>query len=148
MLVSAMQPATTPIEGRSCGSCTLCCRLPEIDHFDKPANAWCSNCIEGQGCSIYESRPEVCRDFLCLWMTQENLGEEWDPSRSKMMVYRQGAQMTILVDPAYPDIWQHDPYMPQLKTWATELEQLGGYVIVFSHDSVFKVEGMTNEPSH
>jgi hypothetical protein len=139
MLVSAMQSPTTIVDGRSCGTCTLCCRLPEIDLFDKPANAWCSNCVEGQGCSIYESRPSVCRDFLCLWMT-EDLGDEWDPIRSKMMVYRQGAQVTILVDPDHKDIWRQELYLSQLRRWAADLEAHGGYVIVFWKDDVFKID--------
>ena len=134
-----MHPSPTPGAGRSCGTCTLCCRLPDIDFFDKPANAWCRYCIEGKGCSIYTDRPSVCRDFLCLWMTDEGLGEGWEPSRSHMMIYRQGPQITVLVDPDCPDIWRSEPYHTQLRVWANEAELDGGYVIVFSQDDVFKI---------
>ena len=127
------------IDGRSCGTCTLCCRLPEIDLFDKPANAWCRHCIDGKGCSIYAERPSVCRDFLCLWMVSETLGDAWAPSRSHMMVYRQGAQMTVLVDPGHPDIWRTEPYHAELQRWASEAEPAGGYVIVFWQDEVHKI---------
>jgi len=129
---------TTIIDGRSCGTCTLCCRLPEIDLFDKPADVWCTNCT-GTGCSIYADRPSVCRDFLCLWMTSETLGDEWAPLRSKMMVYEQGQQITVLVDPDHPDIWKSEPYASQLRAWAAQAEPRGGYVIVFWRDEVFKV---------
>ncbi len=134
-----MQLSSHIVEGRSCGSCTLCCRLPEIDLFEKPANAWCSHCVEGAGCSIYADRPSVCRDFLCLWMVDETLGDEWTPSRSHMMIYRQGPQITVLVDVDYPDIWRSEPYHTQLHRWARDAEPAGGYVIVFWRDDVFKI---------
>ncbi len=134
-----MYPTSTTVSGRSCGTCTLCCRLPDIDLFDKPANVWCRHCIEGKGCSIYADRPSVCRDFLCLWMTDEALGEAWEPSRSHMMIYRQGPQITVLVDPDHPDIWRREPYHTQLRAWADEAEPNGGYVIVFWQDDVFKI---------
>ena len=130
-------PGTVP--GRVCGTCTLCCRLPDIDLFDKPANAWCRHCIDGKGCSIYDDRPSVCRDFLCLWMIEEGLGAVWEPSRSHMMIYRQGPQMTVLVDPDHADIWRREPYHAQLRIWAVEAEPAGGYVIVFQGDDVFKI---------
>lgn len=134
-----MHPSPTTVPGRSCGTCTLCCRLPDIDLFDKPANAWCRHCIEGKGCSIYADRPSVCRDFLCLWMTDEALGEAWESSRSHMMIYRQGPQITVLVDPDHPNIWRREPYNTQLRAWADEAEPNGGYVIVFWQDDVFKI---------
>lgn len=127
------------VAGRSCGTCTLCCRLPDIDLLDKPANAWCRHCVAGEGCSIYADRPSVCRDFLCLWMTDEGLAEAWEPSRSHMMVYRQGPQVTVLVDPDHPGIWRREPYHSQLLDWAREAETTGGYVIVFRQDDVFKI---------
>ncbi|MBN9032316.1 hypothetical protein P7F60_26880 [Rhizobium sp. YJ-22] len=134
-----MQPTTTIVDGRSCGTCTLCCRLPDIDLFDKPANDWCAHCVEGSGCSIYPDRPSVCRDFLCLWMTDNALGDEWEPGRSGMMLYEQGPQITVLVAPEHPEIWKSEPYLSQLRTWAGEAERRGRYVIVFCQDDVFKV---------
>ena len=136
---SPMHPSPTIAPGRSCGTCTLCCRLPDIDLFEKPANVWCRHCIAGKGCSIYADRPSVCRDFLCLWMTDEALDEAWAPSRSHMMIYRQGPQITVLVDPDHPDIWRREPYRAQLHRWARRAELAGGYVIVFWRDDVFKL---------
>lgn len=127
-------------EPRTCGTCTLCCRLPDIDELSKPANAWCSHCVDSKGCTIYENRPQTCRDFLCLWMTDNNLGPEWDPAKAHMMIYTQGPQMTVLVDPTYPDVWKMEPYGLQLQQWATKIEQTGGYIIVFVGNDVFKVE--------
>lgn len=70
------------------------------------------------------------------------LGDEWDPAKANMMIYAQGPQITVLVDPAYPDAWKMEPYGSQLRQWAKDVEQTGGYIIVFVGDDVFKVEGI------
>jgi hypothetical protein len=137
-MIDLDQPAFGTAQ-RSCGTCTLCCRLPEIAELSKPANAWCVNCTAGQGCSIYDERPQLCRDFLCLWMINERLGPDWEPAIANMMVYAQGRQITVLVDPAYPSAWQAEPYQTQLRQWAVEAGKQGGYIIVFVGDDVFKI---------
>ncbi|MBV2184657.1 MAG: hypothetical protein KUL88_08990 [Rhizobium sp.] len=131
-----------PLPGRSCGSCTLCCGLPDIDELDKPANSVCRHCILDRGCTAYEERPATCRDFLCAWMSDGNLGPEWDPTVCHMMVYSQGPQFTVLVDPRYPDAWRQEPHFGQLTRRAADLEPRGGYVIVYIGDDVVKVEGI------
>jgi hypothetical protein len=131
---------TAALQERTCGTCTLCCRLPEIDELSKPANAWCVNCTAGQGCSIYDSRPQLCRDFLCSWMINLQLGPEWEPAIANMMVYGQGQQITVLVDPAYPAAWKQEPYATQLRQWAVEAAEQGGYIIVFVGDEIFKIK--------
>lgn len=76
------------IEGRSCESCTACCsfapiRTPELD---KPANSLCLHCAQGQGCTVYAVRPQVCRGFYCGYFFLPELGEEWHPSRSGVVI--------------------------------------------------------------
>ena len=51
---------------RPCGGCAACCYAPRIkplalDHF--------THCKHETpiGCAIYSTRPQVCRDFECLW---------------------------------------------------------------------------------
>ena len=56
-----------------------------------------------------------------------------------MMIYRQGPQITVLVDPDHPDIWRSEPYHRQLRAWADAAELDGGYVVVFCQDDVFKI---------
>lgn len=126
--------------GRSCGTCTLCCRLPEIAALDKSADEWCRHCSEGQGCAIYADRPQLCRDFLCRWMTDATVSEAWQPLRSKMLVYEQGPQLTVLVDPDHPDAWKAEPYFSDLQTWANVADGIGKYVILFCGDEVGKIE--------
>lgn len=131
---------------RSCRSCTLCCDLPDIDELAKPANTLCRHCVRDQGCMAYELRPATCRDFLCAWMSDGNLGSEWDPTVCHMMVYSQGPQLTVLVDPRHPDAWRQEPYFDQLKRRAAEVELGGGYVIVYVGDDAVKVEGIALDP--
>jgi len=72
-------------------------------------------------------------------MMNESLGPEWEPSVANMMVYGQGQQITVLVDPDYPNAWKTEPYTKQLNDWACEARRKGGYIIVFVGDDVFKI---------
>lgn len=51
---------------RPCGGCTACCKTMAVDGF-KPEFTVCQHAKKGRGCGVYESRPERCRGFLCLW---------------------------------------------------------------------------------
>ncbi len=72
-------------------------------------------------------------------MINKALGPEWEPSVANMMVYGQGQQITVLVDPNYPLAWKTAPYATQLNDWAREAAGKGGYIIVFVGDAVFKI---------
>lgn len=76
---------TLPVLTRRCGSCSWCCRIPAIPALGKPKDVWCGHCRPGHGgCSIYADRPEVCRDFACLWLSGSG-PEALRPDRSKVM---------------------------------------------------------------
>ena len=71
---------------RECGECSLCCKLPGVYGGDvsKPPGTWCEHCEVsrgGIGCVRYETRPDPCRHFECLWLINEGLPEELKPSR-------------------------------------------------------------------
>ena len=57
------------MQTRECGDCNMCCKLPEIPSINKKSYSWCKNCNIGEGCNIYEKRPEKCKDFVCLYVT-------------------------------------------------------------------------------
>jgi hypothetical protein len=66
------------MSGRTCGDCSLCCKLLEISaerapEVAKPAGQWCKNCVQ-PGCSIYDRRPALCRDFKCMWLLDDRYG--------------------------------------------------------------------------
>ncbi|MFA7413523.1 MAG: hypothetical protein WC048_03470 [Rhizobium sp.] len=134
-----MRAAVHDIAERACRSCTLCCDLPDIDELEKPANTLCRHCVTGKGCSQYEARPATCRDFLCAWMSDPEMGPEWDPTLCHMMVYEQGSQITVLVDKNHGDAWKREPYIGQLQRRASEIAPGGGYVIVYVGDEVTKI---------
>ena len=112
--------------GRSCCTCSLCCKVLKIDELAKPSGQWCEHCKPGCGCTIYNNRPPVCRAFACQWMTDNSFGEEWKPSRSRMVLRMRpsptgGLILNVNVDPAYPHIWRKSPYYEELKDRASRM---------------------------
>lgn len=94
-----------PQKGRSCGSCTLCCtqleieskpgfstRLDNAEDIAKPAGKACAY-LTGRGCSIYEVRPLVCRQFACDWLLGE---KKFGPEDSPMNTGRIGVRGVTL----------------------------------------------------
>jgi hypothetical protein len=73
--------AAPPVLERSCGSCTLCCRVLEIQVLDKPAGILCRH-NTGTGCGIYLERPEICARWHCLWRRIGALPAALRPDRS------------------------------------------------------------------
>jgi len=71
----------TSIPGKACGSCVMCCTALEITELAKPAGPACPNCILSGGCNIYPGRPQVCRDFECLWLATRTLPSNMRPDR-------------------------------------------------------------------
>jgi len=71
-----------------CGDCFACCRaLPIIQpELKKEAGVLCPHHNGGRhGCTIYETRPTVCRGFLCGWRLVPELGDSWRPDRSGIL---------------------------------------------------------------
>ncbi len=72
----------TPLPGRDCGACTVCCTVPAIDKPDiqKVSMSTCRHC--NNGCGIYETRFEICRTYYCGWRKLEIFSDEWRPDLS------------------------------------------------------------------
>ena len=75
------------VPGRECGTCTACCTELTIvgGGIDKLATMPCRNLVGGN-CTVYASRPTLCREFNCLWRSLDNAGEEWRPDRSGILM--------------------------------------------------------------
>jgi hypothetical protein len=123
---------TKPAEGRACGACTLCCKVIGIAALGKPASAWCPHCRIGRGCGIYETRPEECKTFFCMWLADARLGDEWKPDISKMVVTTadDGRTVEVRCDPGFPQAWRKEPYRSQISQWAEAARPYDGMVIV------------------
>src|SRR5581483_5260598 len=74
--------------GRACGPCTACCKHLTIDQetLQKPVGVLCPHCVEGTGCTIYQTRPAACRTWYCGWRFMGFLGDALRPDRCGIMI--------------------------------------------------------------
>ena len=100
-----------------------------IPELDKPDNVWCPNCDLGKGCRIYETRPQMCRDFKCHYLTDAVLGEEWNPARAHFVLRTAENILIVQVDPQRPDAWRRQPYHTALRKHAVSVYKKGGKII-------------------
>jgi hypothetical protein len=56
-------------------------------------------------------------------MENATLGEEWRPSKSRIMLMGADGGKTLLavVDPDRPDAWRKSPYFENLQAWSAKL---------------------------
>jgi hypothetical protein len=134
--------AKSIVPGRSCGECSLCCKLIRVDALAKPPGTWCTHCAAGRGsCRIYDNRPTECRDFYCAWMVSPTLGDEWRPSKCKIVlrVESDGKLIAAHVDPSDPAAWRRQPYFRTLKQFAIKGASVGQRVIVYIKNRVIVI---------
>ena len=110
--------ASQPIQGRQCGTCTLCCKLMKVDELEKPMGTWCRHCRPGVGCGIYETRPNVCRAYHCGYLQSAEVSDAWYPARSWIILNPEEIGIVAYVDPGRPTAWMAEPYYSDLKSWA------------------------------
>ncbi len=125
--------AIEPTPGKSCGSCTMCCKVYPVPVLSKPAGQWCKHCKPGQGCGIWLERPEFCRDFYCRYMVDPALGPEWKPDTAKfVMNYQPNGTFAISLDPGHRMAWKREPYYAQLKRMSGVLLEQG--IVMYVED--------------
>jgi uncharacterized protein len=113
---------------RTCGTCSLCCKLPYVRELNKSIDTWCKHTSPGGGgCLIYLDRPLSCRGFICGWLSSTEIGDEWFPARCKMFITSRPSEglakkgILVTVDPAYPNAWRLSPHYAQLLAWARHM---------------------------
>jgi hypothetical protein len=74
---------------RSCGDCTRCCEgwlHADIHGREMMLGKPCHFVTLGKGCTIYKERPELCKDFQCEWLRNDDLPEWYKPDLSSLIV--------------------------------------------------------------
>jgi hypothetical protein len=101
---------------RQCGECGMCCKLFDVTEpaeIAKASRQWCRNFRPKRGCSIYADRPQMCHAFNCVWLLDPNIGEEWWPAKSRIVITLLSGTLLAAVDPGFPDAWRKPPYFQQ-----------------------------------
>lgn len=105
---SGAKPPIVP--GKSCGTCTLCCKVMGIPEIKKRPWEQCPHVGPvngGMGCTIYEDRPRSCRQFICGWLLDPNMGPDLKPEVCHVLTYqRVGQHIVANCDSDYPDAWR------------------------------------------
>jgi hypothetical protein len=124
------EPALVP--GRSCGTCSLCCKVYSVKELEKPAGRWCVHSVKGGGCGIHLERPHVCRQFFCSWRFDPNLGPEWKPEVSRFVLSADPAwqALVVMVDPDMPLAWKRAPYYAMLRKFSEVFFRINQKVLV------------------
>lgn len=109
-----------------CGGCTMCCRLLGIPELKKPVGEWCLHCKKGVGCNIYDSRPNSCIEFECLYrqgLIPSDLN--YRPDKSKVVfATASNGMIAAFVDPNYPNAWEKEPIYTVIKAIVNEMGKL------------------------
>jgi hypothetical protein len=120
------------VPGRSCGTCSLCCKVYSVKELEKPAGQWCIHSVRGSGCSNHISRPHVCRQFFCSWRVDPNLGPEWKPEVSRFVLSADPKYqaLTVMLDPGMPLAWKREPYYSVLKKFSEVFFRINNKLLV------------------
>jgi hypothetical protein len=123
---------------RSCGDCTLCCKVFDVPVMNKPRDKWCQKCQPGKGCAIWQDRPEFCRDFHCLWVKDVRLEPQWQPNHCKFVMNWAGEkQLNITCDPGSPMAYRREPFFASLKDSARRFASEEKHILIFTGSQKF-----------
>lgn len=71
---------------RSCGTCDVCCTAMQVPELRKDDHVRCEHLAQ-KGCGIYETRPQSCRAFRCVWLHEPGvIPGEYRPDRCGVML--------------------------------------------------------------
>ncbi len=95
------------VAGKTCGSCTKCCKVMGIPEIKKRPWEECPNVVPGLGCNIYADRPRSCRQFICGWLLDPYMGPDLKPENCHVVFYQRSEQHIVATcDADYPDAWR------------------------------------------
>lgn len=109
---------TAEIQERSCGGCTACCEAVAVHEIHKPMWTRCQHQCES-GCGIYESRPEPCQTYQCLWRGGVLKGEESRPDKLGLILdLRAEGEVNVL---SAWEMWEGAADQPKVMEMLKEL---------------------------
>lgn len=119
----------------------MCCKVLGVDGIGKAKHQWCAHCGVGKGCAIYAERPGECREFNCLYVINDALGEHWFPARSKMIVCSNldVGRLEIHVDGGRANAWRDEPFYSEIKQWSRAAARDNGQILVCLPDRTIVV---------
>jgi hypothetical protein len=81
--------------------CRLCCKIMGVAELDKRRYQWCTHVCEA-GCGVYQSRPDDCASFRCLWLqASENgtpMADALKPSQCGAVMHEPNSGRAIVID--------------------------------------------------
>ncbi len=86
-----------------------------VPELSKPACTWCRLAKPGAGCTAYETRPESCRTFECVWLQSQKMASplpaELRPDRcgAVMVTGVKNAKMVLHMEPSKGDAYKRGP---------------------------------------
>jgi hypothetical protein len=130
-----------PAPGRSCGSCTECCKTCTVDELQKPGGVYCSHCTIGGGCQIYPDRPASCRTFMCSWLYTPQLGPEFKPDKTHVVIWEWTVSRILFADcdPDRPDAWRSPKMINLLRETAMRNGPSGWKVVAAVKKQVWRI---------
>lgn len=85
-------------EDRTCDTCTECCMgylTGQIHEYQMAINNPCHFLdLCEKNCSIYDHRPQLCKDYRCAWLDQKVLIPNWmKPEYSKVIITQRQSKL-------------------------------------------------------
>lgn len=126
---------------RSCGTCTLCCKVMKIESAASPRGKWCQHCEKGMGCRIYATRPQECRDFYCSFVLDDSMPEYWNPIICGMVITLNTERNchVIYVNDGQIGAWRKEPYRQDLFEVSANFFQSMGPILVRAGRRAFAI---------
>ena len=91
---------------RSCGCCTLCCKLLPVPWMNSVEGENCQHCSPGVGCDIFNEAPSKCKEFNCLWKHADVMGEDLRPDKCGVVFEAYHIEKTVVAIVEQGSTWQ------------------------------------------
>lgn len=76
------------VKDRECGECTICCIELTIEDPElvKLPGVKCKHLSSTGGCAIYQTRPQTCQNWFCMWRFLPLLDDQWRPDNKGILI--------------------------------------------------------------